>query len=148
MPVTICIICDKIKDKKNLVRSRLLSYYKKEGFWTVCKRNRPQNWRVRTTAVCRSWRSPRERRRSSRHRTRRWRFGTRCSPTASSEWATLPDYRSPESPTTSLRSEENHGKNAKNRGKQLKKWQNSRQNYGIKFLSFLSLKHHLGLWCT
>jgi len=25
---------------------------------------------------------------------------------------------------------------------------NSRQNHGIRFLSFLSLKRHLGLWCT
>jgi len=25
---------------------------------------------------------------------------------------------------------------------------NSRQNHGIKFLSFLSRKHDLGLWCT
>jgi len=48
-----------------------------------------------------------------------------------------------------LGSEENRGKNAENRGKQLKKVTkiaaNSRQNHGIKFLSFLSLKHHLGL---
>jgi len=34
-------------------------------------------------------------------------------------------------------------------GKELKKVKkNLRENHGIKFLSFLSLKRHLGLWCT
>jgi len=52
-----------------------------------------------------------------------------------------------------LASEENRGKNAKNRGKQLrKKWQKSRQIRGkitaSNFSGFLSLKHHLCLWCT